>query len=157
MNFVTQNQFKVEFIIFIRYDSAIASFTSISLFQNCAMKKILIVEDHADIRRLIRMTLEFDDYDIIEAENGDIGLAMATEHQPDLVLLDVMMPGTLNGLEVCRALKARANPPRVLLLTARGRSEDLDAGMQAGAEAYLVKPFSPLQLIDNINEQLENV
>ncbi|MBL8338357.1 MAG: response regulator [Rhodoferax sp.] len=121
------------------------------------MKKILIVEDHADIRRLIRMTLEFDDYEILEAENGDVGLAMATEHQPDLVLLDVMMPGSLNGLDVCRMLKSRPHPPRVLLLTARGRSEDLDAGLQAGAEAYLVKPFSPLQLIENINEQLESV
>jgi two-component system, OmpR family, phosphate regulon response regulator PhoB len=126
-------------------------------FQEHPMKKILIVEDHADIRRLIRMTLEFDDYEILEAENGDIGLEMATQHLPDLVLLDVMMPGTLNGLDVCRALKARDKPPRVLLLTARGRSEDLDAGMQAGAEAYLVKPFSPLQLIENINEQLEAV
>lgn len=118
------------------------------------MKTILIVEDHADIRRLIRMTLEFDDYRILEAENGEIGLSMASEHQPDLVLLDVMMPGKLNGLDVCRALKARTNPPKVLLLTARGRSEDLDAGMQAGAEAYLVKPFSPLLLIGNINQQL---
>jgi DNA-binding response OmpR family regulator len=120
------------------------------------MKKILIVEDHADIRRLIRMTLEFDDYEILEAENGEIGLAMATEHAPDLVLLDVMMPGALNGLDVCRTLKSRPNPPRVLLLTARGRSEDLEAGMKAGAEAYLVKPFSPLQLIENINQQLES-
>jgi two-component system phosphate regulon response regulator PhoB len=120
------------------------------------MKKILIVEDHADIRRLIRMTLEFDDHDILEAENGANGLVMAREHEPDLVLLDVMMPGALSGLDVCRALKATANPPRVLLLTARGRSEDINAGMLAGAEAYLVKPFSPLQLMENISQQLEN-
>lgn len=118
------------------------------------MKKILIVEDHADIRRLIRMTLEFDDYEILEAENGVLGLAMVEEHAPALVLLDVMLPGALNGLDICRALKSRPNPPRVLLLSARGRSEDLEAGLQAGAEAYLVKPFSPLQLIENIHEQL---
>jgi DNA-binding response OmpR family regulator len=118
------------------------------------MKKILIVEDHADIRRLIRMTLEFDDYDILEADNGEAGLAMVAEHAPDLILLDVMMPGSLNGLGVCRRIKSQANPPKVLLLTARGRSEDLEAGMQAGAEAYLVKPFSPLELIQNINNQL---
>jgi CheY-like chemotaxis protein len=118
------------------------------------MKKILIVEDHADIRRLIRMTLEFDDYEILEAENGAKGMEMATKHAPDLVLLDVMMPGALNGLDMCRALKAWPHPPIVLLLTARGRSEDLEAGLQAGAEAYLVKPFSPLQLIENINQQL---
>jgi two-component system phosphate regulon response regulator PhoB len=72
------------------------------------MKKILIVEDHADIRRLIRMTLELDDYEILEAENGDIGLAMATDAPARSGLLDVMMPGSLNGLDVCRALKARA-------------------------------------------------
>ena len=119
------------------------------------MKKILIVEDHADIRRLIRMTLEFEDYEILEAENGEKGLALALQSRPDLILLDVMMPGALNGLDVCRTLKSNPNPPRVLLLTARGRSEDREAGMQAGAEAYLVKPFSPLQLIENINQQLE--
>ena len=120
------------------------------------MKKILIVEDHADIRRLIHMTLEFDDHDILDAENGAIGLDMAREHQPDLVLLDVMMPGALSGLDVCRALKATANPPRVLLLSAGGHSEDIKAGMLAGAEVYLVKPFSPLQLMENINQQLED-
>jgi two-component system phosphate regulon response regulator PhoB len=119
------------------------------------MKKILIVEDHADIRRLIRMTLEFDDFEIFEAQDGDSGLAMALSLAPDLVLLDVMMPGVLNGLDVCRALQALPQPPRVVLLTARGRHQDLAAGRQAGAHAYLVKPFSPLQLMENINEQLE--
>ena len=119
------------------------------------MKKILIVEDHADIRRLIRMTLEFDDYEITEASDGETGLAQALADRPDLVLLDVMMPGKLDGLDVCKALKAYPNSPRVLLLTARGRSEDLDVGIQAGADAYLVKPFSPLQLIETINAQWE--
>lgn len=75
------------------------------------MKKILIVEDHADIRRLIRMTLEFEAYDIYEAVDGEEGLRMAQEVQPDLVLLDVMMPGQLNGLEVCSLLKGQPNPP----------------------------------------------
>ena len=118
------------------------------------MKKILIIEDHADIRRLIRMTLEFDKYDISEAADGDTGLAMALELEPDLVLLDVMMPGVLSGLHVCRALKSRPLPPKVILLSARGRSEDLDAGMRAGAEAYLVKPFGPMQLIESIGQEL---
>nr|WP_315207366.1 response regulator [uncultured Albidiferax sp.] len=117
------------------------------------MKKILIVEDHADIRRLIRMTLEFEDYDIYEAVDGEEGLRMAQEVQPDLVLLDVMMPGQLNGLEVCSLLKGQPNPPRILLLTARGRSEDLEAGVQAGSDAYLVKPFSPLELMETIEHQ----
>jgi len=119
------------------------------------MKKILIVEDHADIRRLIRMTLEFEDFEIYEAADGDSGLAMALAVAPDLVLLDVMMPGVLSGLDVCRALQGLQNPPRLLLLTARGRAEDLAEGLQAGADGYMVKPFSPLQLIENINQQLE--
>ncbi len=122
------------------------------------MKKILIVEDHADIRRLIRMTLEFEDYAIFEAEDGEQGIRIAKEVQPDLVLLDVMMPGSLNGLQVCRLLKSRPNPPRILLLTARGRSEDFEAGLHAGSDAYLVKPFSPLQLMETIEHQwLEGV
>lgn len=118
------------------------------------MKKVLIIEDHADIRRLIRLTLEITDYEIAEAADGSSGAVLAQEFRPDLVLLDVMMPGALDGLQVCRLLKARSPATRVLLLSARGRSEDLEAGMQAGADAYLVKPFSPLQLIESIQSQL---
>lgn len=117
------------------------------------MKKILIVEDHADIRRLIRMTLEFEDYAIFEAADGERGLFMAQKIEPDLVLLDVMMPGGIDGLTVCRILKSLPNPPRILMLSARGRSEDLQEGVLAGSDAYLVKPFSPLQLIDTIGKQ----
>lgn len=113
------------------------------------MKKILIVDDHADIRRLIRMTLEFEDYDIREAADGEAALEMAAQQSPDLVLLDVMMPGRINGLEVCRHLSGAAGP-RVIMLSARGQAGDREAGLQAGADAYLVKPFSPLQLIDCI-------
>jgi DNA-binding response OmpR family regulator len=119
------------------------------------MKKILIVEDHADIRRLIRMTLEFEDYDIREAHNGEMALDMARELRPDLVLLDVMMPGALSGLEVCRRLRGDAQAggePHIIMLSARGQASDLEAGLQAGADTYLVKPFSPLQLIDCIAE-----
>ncbi len=114
------------------------------------MKKILIVDDHADIRRLIRMTLEFEDYDIREAADGQAALRLAQEFRPDLVLLDVMMPGPLSGLDVCRRLRvdvAGGEGPRVVMLSARGQASDREAGLQAGADAYLVKPFSPLQLI----------
>jgi DNA-binding response OmpR family regulator len=117
------------------------------------MKNILIVDDHADIRRLIRMTLEFEDYDIREAADGEAALRMAREQLPDLVLLDVMMPGAVNGLEVCRRLRAdvpAGQAPRVIMLSARGQASDREAGLQAGADVYLVKPFSPLQLIDCI-------
>ncbi|OYV01261.1 MAG: two-component system response regulator [Burkholderiales bacterium PBB5] len=116
------------------------------------MKRILIVEDQADIRKLIRMTLEFEPYEIHEAADGAAGLRLAGAVQPDLILLDVMMPGELDGLQVCE--QVRANPllanTRVVLLTARGQLKDRDAGEQAGADDYLIKPFSPLQLIETI-------
>jgi CheY-like chemotaxis protein len=116
------------------------------------MKRVLIVEDQSDIRKLIRMTLEFEDYEIHEAADGAFGLSMVAAVKPDLVLLDVMMPGELDGLQVCQRIKS--NPAtrhiKVVLLTARGQVRDREAGQQAGADEYLVKPFSPLQLIDTI-------
>ncbi|MDT9000044.1 response regulator [Paucibacter sp. APW11] len=116
------------------------------------MKKILIVDDHADIRRLIRMTLEFEDYEIQETADGQAALVAARDWQPDLVLMDVMMPGPVDGLEACRQLKQgqAGKVPPVILLTARGTKRDRDAGLEAGADAYLVKPFGPLQLIESI-------
>ncbi|HNJ82407.1 MAG TPA: response regulator [Piscinibacter sp.] len=116
------------------------------------MKKILIVEDQPDIRKLIRMTLEFEDYEIHEAADGAFGLRMASAVGPDLVLLDVMMPGELDGLQVCQRIKSdpRLAHIKVVLLTARGQARDREAGQQSGADDYLVKPFSPLQLIETI-------
>jgi CheY-like chemotaxis protein len=120
------------------------------------MKRILIVDDHADIRRLVRMTLEFESYEVHEAADGEEALAKARELCPDAVLLDVMMPGELDGLQVCAAIKADARlaATHVMLLSARGQARDREEGLRAGAEAYLVKPFSPLQLIDNIAHAL---
>jgi len=116
------------------------------------MKRVLIVEDQADIRKLIRMTLEFEPYEIHEAANGTDGLRMAAEVLPDLILLDVMMPGDLDGLQVCAQVRAlpALQGARVVLLTARGQAQDRDAGQEAGADEYLIKPFSPLQLIETI-------
>lgn len=117
------------------------------------MKKVLIVEDHADIRRLLRMTLEFENCEIHEAANGTDGLVAAKRVQPDVMLLDVMMPGELDGLEVCRRVKADPDlaHTNVVILSSRGTSADMDNGAAAGADQYLVKPFSPLQLINVIN------
>lgn len=116
------------------------------------MKKILVVDDQADIRKLIRMTLEFEAFEIHEAADGQAALQQVQSLRPDLVLLDVMMPGALDGFEVCRAIKTdpahRGTP--VVLLSARGRAEDLEAGQRCGADQYLVKPFGPLQLLEII-------
>jgi DNA-binding response OmpR family regulator len=114
------------------------------------MNKILIVEDHADFRRLIRMTLEFEDFEVHEAPDAGQGWAMARALQPDLVVLDLMLPGPQNGLDLCRLL--RADPllcdVPVVVLSARGSSADREAAFQAGANLYLVKPFSPMQLLE---------
>lgn len=117
-----------------------------------AAKRILIVEDHMDIRKLLKMTLEFDDFEIHEAATGDEGWAMAQELRPDIVLLDVMMPGTLSGLDVCRLLKAEAKTwhAKVVMLTARVHAADREAGAAAGADDYLMKPFSTLQVLETI-------
>jgi len=116
------------------------------------MKRVLIVEDQPDIRKLIRMTLEFEAYEIHEASDGALGLRMATAVAPDLMLLDVMMPGELDGLQVCQRIKSdpALKHIKVVLLTARGQAKDREAGQAAGADEYLIKPFSPLQLIDTI-------
>ena len=117
------------------------------------MKKVLIVEDHADIRRLIRMTLELDDHEIHEAASAAAGLEAARRLLPDVILLDVMLPGGVDGLTICREL--RADPAlrtmSIVMLSALGGKEDRERGLGAGADAYLVKPFSPLNLIETID------
>lgn len=115
-----------------------------------ALHKILLVEDHADIRRLIRMTLEFESVEIHEAADAVAGLALAQALRPDLVLLDLMMPGPMDGLALCRALRADPALARVpvVVLSARGHASDRQATREAGADVHLVKPFSPMQLLE---------
>lgn len=118
------------------------------------MKNILIVEDHADIRRLVRMTLEFEDCEIHEAADAQSGWNLARQVQPDVVLLDVMMPGELNGLDLCLALKVDPMfaKTQVIILSALGGSANKEAGFRAGADAYLVKPFSPMELLSLVDD-----
>jgi DNA-binding response OmpR family regulator len=119
------------------------------------MKKVLIVEDHADIRKLLRMTLEFDDFEIQEAAEGAAGLAMARSFLPDVVLLDVMIPGSLSGLDVCRLLKqdSALRHAKVIMLSALGQAQDRLRGLQAGADDYLVKPFRTAEVLASIYRQ----
>lgn len=114
--------------------------------------RILIVEDQPDICKLIRMTLEFGDFEIHEAHDGESGLNMARAIKPAIMLLDVMMPGLLDGYQVCSRIKQdpALSSIQVVMLTARGQVSDLAAGEAAGADAYLVKPFSPLELIERV-------
>ena len=117
-------------------------------------KIILVVEDQPEIRKLICMTMDYDGFEVHEAENGDSGLRMVKALRPNIVLLDVMMPGQLDGIQVCERIRADpeiAHIP-VVLLTARGQQSDLGAGRRAGCDAYLTKPFSPLQLIETVEQ-----
>ena len=121
------------------------------------MPRILVIEDQADIRRLIRWSLEeLDDIEIVEAANGRLGLDAVRAFRPELVLLDVMMPGELDGYQVCAALRAdpaHATLP-IVMLTARAQARDREAGERAGADDYLAKPFSPMVLVETVKRLL---
>lgn len=121
--------------------------------------RILIVDDQPDIRKLISLTLQhLDDAELFEASNGSEGWRMAQDIKPDLMLLDVMMPGELDGYQVCEKVKSDpvlGKHTKVILLTARAQKEDLEAGQRAGSDAYLTKAFSPLKLLDVVDEMLE--
>lgn len=117
--------------------------------------RILIVDDKAEIRDLIKMTLALFNYQLKEAANGDDALCMIRDWRPDIVLLDVMMPGK-DGLEVCKEVKldAELSQTVIVMLTARGQQHDKLEGFGAGSDAYLIKPFSPILLIETIDSFL---
>ncbi|MEP7285657.1 MAG: response regulator [Chloroflexota bacterium] len=122
------------------------------------MKKILIVDDQPTVRELVSVTLEIGPYQILTAENGDQALALAQAEVPDLILLDIQMPGgKLDGLEVCRILKSAEPTKRIhiIMLTAKGQDWDKQVGYDVGADDYFVKPFSPLELINKVEDILK--
>ncbi len=112
------------------------------------MKKILIIEDEATITQLIRLYLEQANYQVLTASDGVAGLEMHARERPDLVILDLMLP-VMDGMEVCRRIRAWANTP-ILMLTARQGEEDRIAGLELGADDYLVKPFSPREVVSRV-------
>lgn len=120
-----------------------------------AHEKILLIEDEKDILELIAFNLECSGYDVIKASNGEDGLKRAINEEPDLVLLDLMLPG-MDGFDVCRELKQNKNTRKipVIMLTARGEDTDIVSGLELGAEDYITKPFSPKILIARIRTVL---
>ena len=119
------------------------------------MAKILIAEDDGAVRSLIRMTLDSGQTQIFEVDDGTAALELARSELPELIFLDWSMPGS-SGIEVCRALREDPETARikVVMLTARSESSDREAGLAAGADDYITKPFSPLQLLDKVTEVL---
>ena len=119
------------------------------------IKTILLVDDQLDLRTLVRMTLEDPALRIVEAANGQEAIDRARSLVPDLILLDWMMPG-LDGLEVVETLRAedatRTIP--VVMLTSRNQKSDVDRALAAGVNTHLTKPFSPLELLQAVEQVL---
>ena len=116
---------------------------------------VLVVDDDPVIQGLLRVNFEMEGYDVITADDGVDGLARARHEHPDVVILDVMMP-RMDGLEVARALKGdpATAPIPVLLLSAKAQEADLRAGEASGADAYVTKPFDPLDLLQRVEALL---
>jgi two-component system, OmpR family, phosphate regulon response regulator PhoB len=116
---------------------------------------VLLCDDEEVLRQLVRATLDNGEYSIVEATDGDESLELARRLRPDVIVLDMMMPGR-SGLEVLQELRGDPNlgSTPVIMLTARARQADREAAA-AGADPYLAKPFSPLELISLVEELLE--
>jgi two-component system, OmpR family, phosphate regulon response regulator PhoB len=116
---------------------------------------VLIADDEPSMRLLVHATIESDDYKVIEAADGDEAWTMIRQYKPSLVLLDVQMPGR-TGLEILASIKSdpALKATHVILLTAKALEADVEAGMTAGADFYLTKPFSPLDLLTRVEEAL---
>ena len=118
-----------------------------------AAAKILVVEDEAQLAKFVQLELGYEGYEVTVANDGLSGLMAARDSEPDLVLLDWMMPG-LTGVEVCRRLRATGATMPVILLTAKDGIEDRVAGLDAGADDYVVKPFSIEELLARVRAHL---
>lgn len=115
------------------------------------MARILIAEDEPDIRELVAFTLRFAGHEVVATSNGEEALQQASQMVPDIILMDVRMP-KMTGYDACRAMKA--DPALmdipVVFLSAKGQDAEIQAGLEAGAEEYLLKPFAPDQLVERV-------
>lgn len=121
------------------------------------MKKILIVDDQIEVRELVEVTLRIGDYKILQAENGPQALEIARAEKPEMMLLDVQMPqGGMDGFEVCETLKKdpQTSGITIVMLTSMGQEVDKARGKEVGADDYFTKPFSPLALMNKVDEVL---
>ena len=116
---------------------------------------ILVVEDEEDIRELLKYNLEKEGYQVFGAATGEEGLRAVRDRRPDLILLDLMLPG-VDGLEVCRRIRGEARTQHlpIIMLTAKGEEADIVTGLELGADDYIVKPFSPRVLLARLRAAL---
>lgn len=119
------------------------------------MRKVLVADDEHNIRHILDFSLNAEGFTVLSALNGNDAYQLALDEVPDVIVLDVMMPGQ-SGVETCRALKDEPRTARipVILLTARATREDRAEGLAAGADRYITKPFSPQKVVDAVLELL---
>lgn len=119
------------------------------------MPRILIAEDEKDIRELIAFTLRFAGFDVLLATNGVEAVEVAEAERPDLVILDVRMP-KMSGYEACRRLKENPQTSAlpIVFLSAKGQDSEIQQGLESGAEEYILKPFAPDELIQQVRDIL---
>lgn len=119
------------------------------------MYKIIVADDERALRLLVVGTLEIREYNMLETDNGIDALDMVKKERPDLIILDVMMPG-MTGYEVCKHIKSNPDlvETKVLILTAKGQQTDKEAAKEVSADYYLSKPFSPMELLSMVEEIL---
>jgi DNA-binding response OmpR family regulator len=116
-------------------------------------ERILVIEDDEGIVRVLRRALSYEGYTVDTALDGETGLNLSREHQPDLVILDLMLP-KLSGYEICRKLRAEGNQTPILMLTARGEEADRVLGLDLGADDYVTKPFSVREVLARVRALL---
>ncbi|HEY5588502.1 MAG TPA: response regulator transcription factor [Candidatus Paceibacterota bacterium] len=120
------------------------------------MSRILIVEDEESIRKFIKISLKREKFEVFEASSAEEGLRKILQETPEVVILDIMLPG-MNGFELCEKLKKQNENIGIIILTARGQDMDKIMGLEFGADDYMVKPFNPLELIARINSLLRRM
>jgi len=122
------------------------------------MKRILIVDDREDNVELLEMTIKRGNFEVLRAGSGETALEIARIHKPDLIIMDVIMPGEIDGLEATRIIKN--NPEtrdcKIIMISGKDHATDREAGLEAGAQYYFMKPFSPLELIRRVDELLRD-
>ncbi|MGI5876540.1 MAG: response regulator transcription factor [Dethiobacteria bacterium] len=118
--------------------------------------KVLVVEDEASIRKFIAINLYRNNFEVLEAEDGETALEMAKDHLPEVIVLDVMLP-SMDGFEVCMQIRRTMPQVIIIMLTARGEDMDKIMGLELGADDYMVKPFNPLELVARIRANLRKL
>jgi len=117
------------------------------------MSKILIVEDQEDLLKGLEINLSKEGYQVLKATRGDVAVGLALKENPDLIILDVMLPG-MNGLDVCRELRQKGSETPIIMLTAKSEEIDRVLGLEIGADDYVTKPFSLRELLARIRARL---